>query len=241
MPGRRAAGLVTSLAPTTSTTSVAGNSGLISSRSFSCGYGAFASASSTFMCPGIRPATGWIAVADVDAVLAPAACASSTHLVLRLRRGQAVPGHDDDLRRVRQLQRRVVGGDLAHRAAAAAAGAGPLVAGAEAAGDDARRSERFIASAISLVRMPPAAPTSAPAMISGVLPSTKPAIATAVPVKAFSSEMTTGMSAPPIGSVISTPSASAATASTTSTGDPGRAVSAISAASRDQRPAPSRS
>ena len=63
-------------------------------------------------------------------------------------------------------------------------------------------TERFIASAISLVRMPPDAPTSAPAMISGVLSSTKPAIATAVPVKALSSEMTTGMSAPPIGSTI---------------------------------------
>ena len=62
-------------------------------------------------------------------------------------------------------------------------------------------SERFIASAISLVRMPPAAPTRAPAMISGVLSMTNPAIATAVPVKALSSEMTTGMSAPPIGSV----------------------------------------
>ena len=69
--------------------------------------------------------------------------------------------------------------------------------------------ERFIASAISLVRMAPAAPTSAPAMISGVLSSTNPAIATAVPVNALSSEMTTGMSAPPIGSVPSTPSASA--------------------------------
>ena len=72
------------------------------------------------------------------------------------------------------------------------------------------RSDRFIASAISLVRMPPDAPTSAPAMISATLPMTKPAIATAVPVKAFSSEMTTGMSAPPIGSTIVTPKTSAA-------------------------------
>ena len=39
---------------------------------------------------------------------------------------------------------------------------------------------------------------------------TNPAIATAVPVNAFSSEITTGMSAPPIGSTISTPNASAA-------------------------------
>ena len=61
MPGRRAAGLVTSFAPTTSATSVRENSVLISSISLICGYGTFASASRTFMCPGIRPATGWIA------------------------------------------------------------------------------------------------------------------------------------------------------------------------------------
>src|SRR5438034_5405415 len=36
-------------------------SGLISSISTSAVYGMFASASSTFMWPGIRPATGWIA------------------------------------------------------------------------------------------------------------------------------------------------------------------------------------
>ena len=63
-------------------------------------------------------------------------------------------------------------------------------------------SERFIASAISLVRIPPDAPTSAPATISAQFPMTNPAIATAVPVNAFSSEITTGMSAPPIGSTI---------------------------------------
>ena len=73
------------------------------------------------------------------------------------------------------------------------------------------RIDRFIASAISLVRMPPDAPTSAPAMISAQLPMTKPAIATAVPVNAFSSEITTGMSAPPIGITIETPKISEAT------------------------------
>src|SRR6476659_6889197 len=45
----------------TSATSVWGNSGLISSISWSCVYGTFASARRTFMWPGIRPATGWIA------------------------------------------------------------------------------------------------------------------------------------------------------------------------------------
>ena len=71
-------------------------------------------------------------------------------------------------------------------------------------------TERFIASAMSLVRIAPDAPTSAPAMISTGLSMTKPAIATAVPVNELSRLMTTGMSAPPIGSVIVTPKTSAA-------------------------------
>ena len=56
-----AAGLVTSFAPITTATSICGISGLISSISLSCSYGTSASASRTFMWPGIRPATGWIA------------------------------------------------------------------------------------------------------------------------------------------------------------------------------------
>ncbi len=71
-------------------------------------------------------------------------------------------------------------------------------------------TDRFMASAISLVRIAPEAPTSAPAMMRTGLSSTKPAIATAVPVNEFSRLMTTGMSAPPMGSVIVTPKTSAA-------------------------------
>ena len=74
--------------------------------------------------------------------------------------------------------------------------------------------DRFIASAISLVRIPPDAPTRAPATIRAQLLMTMPAMATAVPVNAFSSEMTTGMSAPPIGRTIITPNASEASAIT---------------------------
>ena len=55
-------------------------------------------------------------------------------------------------------------------------------------------------------------------MIRTGLPSTKPAIATAMPVNELSSEMTTGMSAPPIGSVIVTPKISAAARMTSITG-----------------------
>ena len=60
--------------------------------------------------------------------------------------------------------------------------------------------ERFIASAISRVRIVPDAPTIMPATISAVLSSARPVAAADRPVNAFSSEITTGMSAPPIGS-----------------------------------------
>ena len=46
-------------------------------------------------------------------------------------------------------------------------------------------------------------------MISAELSITNPAMATAVPVRAFSSEITTGMSAPPIGNTMVTPRTSA--------------------------------
>ena len=69
--------------------------------------------------------------------------------------------------------------------------------------------ERFMASAICLVRIEPDAPTSMPATISAVLSSAMPAAAALRPVKAFRVEMTTGMSAPPIGTTASTPSAPA--------------------------------
>ena len=64
---------------------------------------------------------------------------------------------------------------------------------------------------ISCVRSVPEAPTSVPAMISALLDSTKPVAAAARPVKELSSEITTGMSAPPIGSTAATPISSAIT------------------------------
>ena len=73
------------------------------------------------------------------------------------------------------------------------------------------RIERFIASAMSMVRIEPEAPTSMPATISATLSSARPAAAAERPVNAFSSEITTGMSAPPIGSTNMFPSTAAAT------------------------------
>ncbi len=49
-----------------------------------------------------------------------------------------------------------------------------------------------------------------PATIRTLFSSSKPVAATARPVNAFSSEITTGMSAPPIGSTKRTPRSSAA-------------------------------
>ena len=72
-------------------------------------------------------------------------------------------------------------------------------------------TERFIAIAIRLVRKEPEAPTSVPATISAVLSSAIPVAAADRPVNAFSSEITTGMSAPPIGRTTMLPSSAAAT------------------------------
>ena len=75
-------------------------------------------------------------------------------------------------------------------------------------------TDRFIALPISTVSSVPDAPTSAPLMISTLLPSTNPVEAAATPVNEFSSEMTTGMSAPPIGSTNRMPSANDAPSAT---------------------------
>ena len=57
----------------------------------------------------------------------------------------------------------------------------------------------------------PEAPTSVPPMMSAALSRTKPVEAAARPVNAFRNEITTGMSAPPIGRTSMTPKTSAAT------------------------------
>ena len=78
-------------------------------------------------------------------------------------------------------------------------------------------TERFIAFAMSSVSSVPDAPTSIPATISTVESRTKPVADAARPVNAFSSEITTGMSAPPMGSTNITPKTSASPISAMST------------------------
>jgi len=66
-------------------------------------------------------------------------------------------------------------------------------------------SDRFIALHISTVRMVPADPTSIPPVSIAWLLYRNPPMAAATPVKLLRSEMTTGISAPPIGMTNSTP------------------------------------
>ena len=66
-------------------------------------------------------------------------------------------------------------------------------------------NERFIALLMITESRKPDAPSSAPAMIRTLFDRTKPVDAAARPAYEFRSEMTTGMSAPPIGRTRSTP------------------------------------
>jgi hypothetical protein len=66
-------------------------------------------------------------------------------------------------------------------------------------------SERFIALHMICERMIPDAPTREPVMIKPSLSSTNPVAAAARPEYELSSAIATGMSAPPIGIVSSTP------------------------------------
>ena len=76
--------------------------------------------------------------------------------------------------------------------------------------------DRFIARPIISVSSVPDAPTSTPLTIRTFSCRTKPVADAASPVQAFSSEITTGMSAPPIGSTNRTPKASEAATTPTS-------------------------
>ena len=68
---------------------------------------------------------------------------------------------------------------------------------------------RPMALLIRRVSKIPEAPTNVPATISRFEPRVKPDAATARPVKALSSEISTGTSAPPMGSTKATPKMSA--------------------------------
>ncbi len=67
------------------------------------------------------------------------------------------------------------------------------------------KMDLFMALHMIWVRIRPLAPTSDPAMMRSGLSSTKPVVEAATPEKALRSAMTTGMSAPPMATVLMTP------------------------------------
>ena len=72
-------------------------------------------------------------------------------------------------------------------------------------------NERFMARHMMIDRIRPDDPSRAPAITSSLLSSTNPMATAERPAYEFSSEMTVGMSAPPIGMISSTPNSSEST------------------------------
>ena len=160
------------------------------------------------MWPGMRPATGMDGELDFDAALAEF-IGKFAHLMLRLRHGHAVTGHDDDPLRVAEQQRGFVGlnrFDRSRRHRQPPPAPPPPEPNAP---NKTLVTGRFIALHMSSVSSVPDEPTSVPATIIERLLMVKPSAATARPVNEFNSEMTTGMSAPPMGMTIATPKTSA--------------------------------
>ena len=166
------------------------------------------------MWPGMRPGDRVDRVVHLDAALLELV-GQLADRVLRLRDRHAVAGHDDDPVGVGELDRHVGGVGGAHRLLPRRRRRAAVTLTPPKPPAKTLAIERFIASAISFVRIEPDAPTSMPATISAVLSSAMPAAAADRPVNAFSSEITTGMSAPPIGSTNMLPSSAAATRITT--------------------------
>ena len=156
------------------------------------------------MCPGMRPATGWMAYFTST----PLASSRLGHLldgVLGLRDGQPVAGHHDDLVGIGHLDRGI-GGDGGLDGALIAARGRPRRP------RHRRRSRTRWPGWTGSSPRPsgwsgsnPRRPTIMPATIIAVLFSARPAAAADNPVIALSSEMTTGMSAPPIGNTTNRP------------------------------------
>ncbi len=125
------------------------------------------------MCPGMRPATGWMAYFTSPPLLLDQ-FRQLAHLVLRLRHRHAVARNDDHAARVGELHGRV----LRARSGAPSSPAAVLAVVAGCARRRRRRA-RCRTSGSSPCSSAwrggsPEAPSSAPAMISTLLPMAKP-------------------------------------------------------------------
>ena len=160
------------------------------------------------MCPGIRPATGWIA--NFTSMPRLVSCiVDFADAVLRLRDRHPVAGNDDDL--ARRCSSRSAASCGVPLLTAFASAALPPACTCPNAPKSTLVNDRFIARHMITDRIRPDDPSSAPAVMSTLFSSTKPIATADSPAYAFSSEMTVGMSAPPIGMISSTPKTSDST------------------------------
>ena len=191
----RAAGFTTSLAPTTIATSVCGISGLMSSISTSAVVGDLRLGEQHVHVAGHAAGHRVNRELHVDAALGELVV-ELAHAMLRLRDRHAVAGDDHDAARVLED----VGHVLRRRALdRLRLGGRRTCATWPNAPNSTLVNERFIALHMMTDRMKPDDPSSAPAMMSSLFSSTKPIATAESPAYEFSSEMTVGMSAPPIG------------------------------------------
>ena len=158
----------------------------------------------------MRPATGWIAYVHLDA-LRLEQVGERAHVVLRLRDREPVAGDEDDLVRVGEHHGDVLGARAAHGAAAARRRPRPP---ARVTWPNAPKRtfviERFIARPISSVSERARRADEHAADDQHVALELEAGRAPRRgPVNAFRSEITTGMSAPPIGSTKRIPKSSA--------------------------------
>ena len=179
-----AGGLVTSLAPITTATSVRGSSGLISSISLQLLVGHVGLGQQHVHVARHAPGHRVDRVVDRH----PSLLQLVSHLLdrmLGLGDGQTVARDDHDDVGVGELDRRILGADRGHRTLPRRCPRPPPGRPPK----PAKRmlpTERFIAVAISIVRIVPEEPTKVPATISATLSRANPAAAAESPVKAFS-------------------------------------------------------
>mmetsp|Transcript_26213 Transcript_26213/g.68852 ORF Transcript_26213/g.68852 Transcript_26213/m.68852 type:complete len:673 (-) Transcript_26213:747-2765(-) len=210
-----ATGLTVSHAPTQIARSAVRKSLLISSIDMTMSYGTLASASRMFMCPGSRPATGWIAKRTRLPILRrwSASCPTSTWAEAA---AMPYPG--------------AMMISLASRINASACGTCTTTGSGRASSSavaferrftalgglipSTRRMSRFIALHMMYDRMAPEAPTNAPVTTMSSLPIMKPAATPPHPEPELRTAITTAMSEPATPSVLMTAASPASPAST---------------------------
>ena len=197
-----AAGLTVSFAPMTMDTSVSGKSSLISSIANTISYGIEASANKTFMWPGKRPATGWMPKRTSFPKDLNNFVNSHTECCAR-ETAMPYPGTMiTDLASMSVLTVSSLVKIVGSRSSTGAFGsffALPPVSPNPPANTET--NDRFIASAMTKDKMIPDAPTKAPPIIINSLSNMKPAKTPAHPDPEFNTDITTGISAPPIAMV----------------------------------------